>query len=160
MLPCGGTVLDPVGTHRNKRRPVPWRNAFSDRKDSLVNRFFKMWKMLIREIQRVPRAQKWSDKTHLWQNEETLIWVFKDEYMFFIWSKGKENNNYFGTSLVAQWLRICLLMQGTRVQALVWEDPTCCRATKPVHHNYWACALSPRATTTEPVWHNYWSPRA
>ena len=27
-------------------------------------------------------------------------------------------------SLVAQWLRICLPMQGTRVRALVWEDPT------------------------------------
>ena len=41
-----------------------------------------------------------------------------------------------GASLVAQWLRICLPMQGTRVQALVWEDPTCLRATKPVSHNY------------------------
>ena len=39
-------------------------------------------------------------------------------------------------SLVAQWLRICLLMQGTRVQSLVQEDPTCHGATKPVHHNY------------------------
>ena len=41
-----------------------------------------------------------------------------------------------GASLVAQWLRICLPMQGTRVRALVWEDPTCCGATKPVSHNY------------------------
>ena len=39
-------------------------------------------------------------------------------------------------SLVAQWLRIQLPMQGTQVRALVWEDPTCCRATKPVTHNY------------------------
>ena len=39
-------------------------------------------------------------------------------------------------SLVAQWLRICLPMQGTRVRALVQEDPTCCGATKPVRHNY------------------------
>ena len=45
-----------------------------------------------------------------------------------------------GASLVAQWLRICLPMQGTQVQALVQEDPTCCGATKPMHHNYWACA--------------------
>ena len=29
-----------------------------------------------------------------------------------------------------------LPMQGTRVQVLVWEDPTCHRATKPVHHNW------------------------
>ena len=42
-------------------------------------------------------------------------------------------------SLVAQWLRICLPMQGTRVRALVWEDPTCRGATRPVSHNYWAC---------------------
>ena len=41
-----------------------------------------------------------------------------------------------GASLVAQWLRICLLMQGTRVRALVWEDPTCRGATRPVSHNY------------------------
>ena len=34
-------------------------------------------------------------------------------------------------------------MQGTRVQALVQEDPTCPEATKPVRHNYWTRA--PRA---------------
>ena len=39
-------------------------------------------------------------------------------------------------SLVSQWLRIHLPLQGTWVQALVWEDPTCHGATKPVHHNY------------------------
>ena len=39
-------------------------------------------------------------------------------------------------SLVAQWLRICLPMQGTRVRALVWEDATCRGATRPVSHNY------------------------
>ena len=44
-----------------------------------------------------------------------------------------------GASLVAQWLRIRLPMQGTWVRALVREDPTCCGATKPVRHNYWAC---------------------
>ena len=43
-------------------------------------------------------------------------------------------------SLVAQWLRICLPMQGTRVRALVWEDPTCHGAAGPVSHNCWACA--------------------
>ena len=42
----------------------------------------------------------------------------------------------FRVSLVAQWLRIRLPVQGMRVQALVQEDPTCRRATKPVHHNY------------------------
>ena len=41
-----------------------------------------------------------------------------------------------GTSLVVQWLRIHLLMQGMWVQSLVQEDPTCRGTTKPVHHNY------------------------
>ena len=40
-------------------------------------------------------------------------------------------------SLVAQWLRICLPMQGARVRALVWEDAT--------------EQLRPWATTTEPA---------
>ena len=57
-------------------------------------------------------------------------------------------NTALGVSLVAQWLRIRLPMQGTRVRALVQEDPTCRRATKPVRHNHWAC-VSLRATTTE-----------
>ena len=41
-----------------------------------------------------------------------------------------------GTSLVAQWLRIRLPMQGTQVRSLVREDPTRRGATKPVSHNY------------------------
>ena len=45
-------------------------------------------------------------------------------------------NGIKGASLVAQWLRIRLPVQGTRVRALVREDPTCRGATKPVHHNY------------------------
>ena len=42
----------------------------------------------------------------------------------------------YTASLVVQWLRIRLPMQGTRVRSLAWEDPTCRRATKPVRHNY------------------------
>ena len=39
-------------------------------------------------------------------------------------------------SLVAQWLRISLPMQGTWVRALVREDPTCRGTTRSMHHNY------------------------
>ena len=42
------------------------------------------------------------------------------------------------TSLVVKWLRIHLPVHGTRVWALVWEDPTCRGASKPVCRNYWA----------------------
>ena len=51
---------------------------------------------------------------------------------------------------MAQWLRIRLPVQGTRVRALVREDPTCRGATKLVRHYYWAWAL-------EPTSHNYWA---
>ena len=54
-------------------------------------------------------------------------------------------------SLVAWWWRVHLTMQETWVWSLIQEDPTCHRATKPVSHNYWACAL-------EPSNHNYWAP--
>ena len=64
------------------------------------------------------------------------------------WSQPKHT---MGVSLVVQWLKICLAMQGTEVRSLVWEDSTCCRTTKPMYPNYWAHAL-------EPVSHNYWSP--
>ena len=61
------------------------------------------------------------------------------------------------TSLVVRQIRICLPMQGTWVQSLVWEDSTCHRATKPKSHNSWTCTLepallqllSPCAATTE-----------
>ena len=37
---------------------------------------------------------------------------------------------------MVQWLRMRLPKQGTRVRALVREDPTGRGETKPVRHNY------------------------
>ena len=62
------------------------------------------------------------------------------------WSQSK----LCGASLLSQWLRIHLPLQGTWVQALVQEDPTCRGATKPMRHNCWGCVL-------EPVSHNSWA---
>ena len=65
----------------------------------------------------------------------------KTEFWSMPMLRGSENEERLikktkkGASLVAQWLRICLLMQGTRVRALVWEDPTCHGAAGPVSHN-------------------------
>ena len=36
------------------------------------------------------------------------------------------------------------------IRSLVWEDSTCCGATKPMSHNYWAHVLQPRS-------HSYWA---
>ena len=58
------------------------------------------------------------------------------------WAEGASESRYISdinslhrASQVAQWLRTHLPMQGTRVRALVREDPTCHGATKPVRHN-------------------------
>ena len=58
------------------------------------------------------------------------------DYAYYVPGIMSQKCIYPRTSLVAQWLRVRLPMQGTRVRALVQEDPTCHRATKPVHHNY------------------------
>ena len=71
----------------------------------------------------------------IWKTHETLCWdriyYLKKQYF-------RSRNKLPRASLVAQWLRIHLPRQGTRVRALVWEDPTCRGATKPVCHSYWA----------------------
>ena len=46
-------------------------------------------------------------------------------------SKKKKKQGFPGGAVVES-----LLMQGTRVRALVWEDPTCRGATGPMSHNY------------------------
>ena len=76
--------------------------------------------------------------------------VHQTQYNFwdnpgYLWGK----KLWEGASLVAQWLGICLPMQGTRVRALVWEDPTWRGVTKPVNHNYWACATGACAPQRE-----------
>ena len=39
--------------------------------------------------------------------------------------------------------------QGTWVQSLIWEDPTCHGAAKPVRHSYSACAVESGDISTE-----------
>ena len=63
----------------------------------------------------------------------------------FFYSYAENKRFRFRASLMAQWLRVRLPMQGPQVQALVQEDPTCRGATKPREPQL----LSPRATTTE-----------
>ena len=84
-----------------------------------------------------------------------LSWVSCLPFPFHLYIKVMQ------ASLVVQWLRIHLPMQGTWVRALVREDPTRRGATKPVCHNYWARMpqlLKPACL--EPARHNYWSPCA
>ena len=48
----------------------------------------------------------------------------------------KKKKNKLGAYLVVQGIRICLPTQGTQIQALIQEDPTCPGTTKPTNHNY------------------------
>ena len=82
-------------------------------------------------------VEKTQDCFNFWVWKTSCICILCWWYTTANFSSLKETHR---ASLVAQWLRTCLPMQGTRVRALVWEDPTCHGATKPMHHNYWACA--------------------
>ena len=85
----------------------------------------------------VKNTNTWRLNSVLLNNQEITEEI--KEIKKYIETNDNENmmtqNLWDGASLVAQWLRICLLMQGTRVRALVWEDPTCHGAAGPVSHN-------------------------
>ena len=81
-------------------------------------------------------------------SQDLACWLWWMGWKRVQWERVKFNGGR--ASLMTQWLRLCLPMQGTRVWSLVREDPTCHGAAKPVHHNYWTCVL-------EPVSHNYWA---
>ena len=68
------------------------------------------------------------------QQLKTILYIYRLLYQNLMVTTNQKTT--IGASLVAQWLRICLPMQGTQVRALVWEDPTCHGATGPVSHNY------------------------
>ena len=134
LTPSGGSV------HLLVQKKDIWRyKGFREHINPISHLRKLLKKILVRE-QRSQDRGRWkgertSSEQQTWQNI-ILLNVYGD------WA-----------SLVVQRLRIRLPMQGTRVRALLREDPTCHGATKPVCHNYWACAL-------EPASHNYWSPRA
>ena len=55
-------------------------------------------------------------------------------------------------SLVTWWLKIHLPMQGTCIWSLVWEDPTCHRATRSMRYSYWLhTPRSLKSMSLEPV---------
>ena len=97
-------------------------------------------------ITQVVGSNQWSQSTSDEENPSPVFFFFFHNSPWVILFKMHCQR----ASLVVQGLRICLAMQGTPVPSLVWDDPTCHRATKPMQHNYWACALEPRSR-------NYWA---
>ena len=89
----------------------------------------------VQEAQRVPG--RINPRRNMPRHIVIKLTKIKDKEKIIESNKGKMTNNIQGgASLVAQWLRVCLPVQGTRVRALVWEDPTCRGAARPVSHNY------------------------
>ena len=120
---------------------------------SQINKLTSHLKQLEKEEQKTPKVSRRKEiikiRSEINEKEmkETITEINKTKSWFFekINKTDKPLARFIkkkreGASLVAQWLRLCLPMQGTWVQALVWEDPTCRGATRPVRHNYWACA--------------------
>ena len=70
-------------------------------------------------------SQRVSDMIKLLNNNKTFLQRVRGARELDSWA-----------SVVAQWLRIHLAMKGTWVQSLVWEDPTCREASRPVCHDY------------------------
>ena len=96
------------------------------------------WGIIIPILDRIyTKYQVWkyynANATHTEGIPVAIVLNLSLTYLIYFQLENKE-----GTSLVAQWLWIHLSVQETRLRALVWEDPTGCRATKPVSHNCWA----------------------
>ena len=80
--------------------------------------------------------------------QAVILWASCLSYLHFAFLVKKETR--MRTSLVVQWLRIHLPVQGIRVPSLVWEASTCHRATEPMCCNHWSCApQSPRSAARE-----------
>ena len=112
----------------------------------LTHTLCQYWISAIRKCSYAPhswfsRCIPWN--THLekcFLEEERVGWAKKFEIKRSSWTRCDFwfKTKQTGTSLVAQWLRIRLPMQGTWVWSLVREDPPCRGAAKPACHNYWS----------------------
>ena len=85
------------------------------------------------------------DDSNMQQNGEPLIYFMVWPWPWplctgwsLLWAELYPIQLHAEISLVVQWQRICLPMQGTLVWSLVLEDSTLHWATKPVDHNYWS----------------------
>ena len=117
-------------------------------------------------------VSNWGNKQNEEDNKDGILptlssggWAHEEK----CWGPGKVaeekvKERSWRTSLAGQWLRIHLPMQKTRVPSLVQEGkiPQCCRATKPMCHNYWSqCAQRPvflnkRSCRNEKPVHRNW----
>ena len=118
---CATTTMDPYNSR------LHWGNGFYKNKAAILR----------------ARGRSFSHGSHSQTSPHGVIQILasSDSIKKLMWG-------FPGGSVVK---KISRPVQKTWIQSVMWQEPTCCGATNPEHHNHWACYLEPRSC-------NYWSP--
>ena len=113
---------------------------------SVIESFCGMFYMTIKENE-IGKCTRLDAQERDWSSNECTEFYWEGLLGASLAKIVKDRESRTGLWGIPWWL---LPMQETRVRSLIWEDPTCRGAAKPVGHNRWACTL-------EPTSHSYWA---